>query len=299
MKVRILIAVILVVAAAFIGRQMSGGRRHVTGHNNAAGREETHETYALDSRAQVEVRGINGSVEINTAETAHAGVFITRVAENEADLEQSRVIIEHEPSRLVIRGEKNGGGFWRWFRGGGNVKQQIVLTLPRHVELEMRGVNGPVRVGEVDGSVSVSGVNGRLEMAQSRGRSEVSGVNGAVNVAVSRLGSDGMEVSGVNGKVEIQLKENLNADIEVNGLNGGFALDAPNVTMQERENRSRMRARLGSGGSTININGVNGSVRFASSAPAATSALPVVAPATNAAPPPPPPAPPAPLAPHQ
>lgn len=278
MKGRIFIALVLVIAAAFAGRQMSG-RRAASG---VAGREETRQTYALEAGAEVEVHGINGSVEINTAETTTAEVSIVRTAESEDDLEYSRIVVEHSPSRLVVRGERRHDGFWRWMQGGGNVRQQVVLTVPRRVEIETQGVNGPLKIGEVDGAVSISGINGRVELGQGAGRREVKGVNGTLKIAVARIGSEGMEVEGVNGKVEIELKESLNADINVRGLHGNFTLDVPNVTMQEREDRSNMRARLGSGGSAIEISGVNGNVRFGSSAPAA-SALPaapvIVAPA--------------------
>lgn len=272
MKCRIFIAVILIIAAAFVGRQMTG-RDSVSG---ASGHEEFRQTYALDAGAAVEVRGINGSVEINTAETTSADVSIVRTAESADDLEGRRVQIEYSPSRLVIRGEDGRRNWWRrLWGGGGSVRQQVVLTVPRRIELETKGVNGPVKIGEVDGAVSVGGVNGRVEVAQAAGRSEVKGVNGSVKLAVTRLGADGMDVKGVNGNVEVRLKENLNADISVKGLNGNFTLDVPNVTMQERENRSNMRARLGTGGSTINVTGVNGNVRFESSAPATPAIAPV------------------------
>lgn len=274
MKCRIFVAVLLVVGAAFLGRQMSG--REQEGHAlGNTGREETRQTYALEDGAAVEVRGINGSVEVKTAETTTAEVYISRTADNADDLAQGRIVVEHTPSRLVVRGESNGRrSVWNKLWGAGSVRHQIVLTVPRRVELETKGVNGPVSIGEVDGSVTVNGVNGRVEVAQSLGRSELKGVNGAVKVAVSRLGPAGMEVQGINGRVEIELKERLNADISVRGLNGSFALDVPNVTMQEREDRSNMRARLGAGGVPVEITGVNGSVRLESSATAASAAPP-------------------------
>ena len=174
------------------------------------------------------------------------------------------------------------------------MRQEVTLSLPRRVELSTKGVNGPVRVGEVDGAVEVEGVNGRVEVAQSLGHSEIKGVNGGVKFGVAQLGAQGMEVKGVNGNVEIRLRENVNADIEVKGQNGSLALNVPNVTMQERQNGVNMRARLGSGGSPIEIKGVNGNIRFESDAPAgvvtttsATTTSSSVPP--GAAPPPPPP----------
>ena len=297
MKFRIFVAVVLIIAAAFVGRMMT--RRNSLG--GASGREETRNTYVLDAGATVEVSGINGSVEINTAETDRAEISITRTADSAEDLENRRIIIEHTSSHLVVRGESNARGWWRRLWGGsGNVRQQLVMLVPRRIELETKGVNGPVKIGEVDGGVSVIGVNGRVDVAQAAGHSRMTGINGNVSFAVSRLGQDGMDVNGVNGNVEIRLKETVDADVTVKGLNGNFTLDVPNVTMQERENRSNIRARLGAGGSEINVTGVNGNVRLNSTNAAAQPASPVApvgpaAPVTPIAPVAPhaPPAPPA------
>ena len=291
MKGRIFLVVLLVVAAAVAGRWVTKWR---TPH--VSKQEETRQTGRLDAGARVEVRGINGSVEVNTADTDTADVRVVRTADDADDLEYNKVIVELTPSGVVVHGESDGGrGLWRWlWGGGGHVRQEVTLSLPRRVELSTKGVNGPVRVGEVDGAVEVEGVNGRVEVAQSLGHSEIKGVNGGVKFGVAQLGAQGMEVKGVNGNVEIRLRENVNADIEVKGQNGSLALNVPNVTMQERQNGVNMRARLGSGGSPIEIKGVNGNIRFESDAPAgvvtttsATTTSSSVPP--GAAPPPPPP----------
>src|ERR687886_2316253 len=280
MKCRIFLVVLLVVAAAVAGRWVTRMRSpHVSKQ------EETRQSGRLDPGARVEVRGINGSVEVRTSDTDAADVRVVRTAEDAADLEYHKVTVELTPSSVVVRGESDGGrGFWRWFwGGGGHVKQEVTLILPRRVELLTKGVNGPVRVGEVDGSVEVEGVNGRVEVAQSLGRSAVKGVNGSVKFGVAQLGAQGMEIKGVNGNVEVRFKENVNADIDVKGQNGGLTLNVPNVTMQERQSFSNMRARLGAGGSPIEIKGVNGNVRFESDAPAGaatTAGAPPPAPAT-------------------
>jgi len=278
MKRRIFVAILLIVAAFFVGRQVNrfkGADRSPVGH-------ETQRSYPLEPGALVEVRGINGSVEVNTAETDSADVRVTYAGGNAEG--GRRVVVEHTPSELVVRGEGNEGGFWRWLSGRGETRVAVVLTVPRRVEVTLRGVNGPAEVGEVDGSVRVTGVNGRVEVAQSAGRTEVAGVNGNVKFGVARLGADGIEVKGVNGNVDVFLKTNVDADLEVRGHNGQMTLDVPNVTMQEREGHSRMRARFGAGGAPINFRGVNGNVRFESGAAAVSS--------SSALPPPPPPAPP-------
>jgi hypothetical protein len=266
MKCRIFVAAILVFAAAIAGRWVT----RVNGPRTC-GRDEARQTYKLDAGASVEVRGINGSVEIKTADTDTADVRVVRTSDGADALEYGRVTIEGSPAGLVVRGENRGGrGFWRWlWGGGGSVRQEVTLVVPRRVDVLTKGVNGPVSVGEVEGAVAVEGVNGRVEVAGSTGRAEIKGVNGLVKFAVTRL-DGGMEIKGVNGNVEVRFRGLVNADIDVKGNNGGMTLNLPNVTTQERQNFSSMRARVGSGGTQIDVKGVNGHIRFESDAPASS-----------------------------
>jgi len=227
------------------------------------GQEDIHETFKLEQDARIEVRGINGPVEISTAESETADVHVVSTANSEDDLEGQRVFIEHTPSSLVVRGEGGRHSFWNWLWGRGSVRQHVTLILPRRIQLLATGVNGPVTIGEVEGSVRVDGVNGRVEVAQAAGRCDVTGVNGSVKITSAQPGAQGLEVKGINGSVEIRLKDGANADVNVEGLNGSVAFNIPNVT-QQRENPSNLRARIGTGGAPINIMGVNGGLRFES-----------------------------------
>src|SRR4051812_20157692 len=158
MKCRVFFAVVLVIAAALAGRWVT---RMNSPHTS--GRDMTHKTFTLDAGAHVEVRGINGSVEVKTADTDTADVQVVRITDDADALEYSKVNIEGSASSLVVSCENSGGhGFWRWLWGGNNVRQEVTLTLPRRVELLTKGVNGPVSVGEIEGPVAVEGVNGRV-----------------------------------------------------------------------------------------------------------------------------------------
>jgi len=296
MKCRIFFALLLVVAALLVGRHMRGAERAVSAVAVGSGRDETRQAQKLEAGARVEVRGINGAVEVRTAETDTAEVRVVRTAASADDLAYGKVRIEMSPSGVVVQGERNGGGgFWHWIQGGGGVQQQVTLVVPRRVSLLAEGVNGNVEVGEVDGPVTVASVNGRVGVAQTAGRFEVRRVNGNVRVGVARLGADGAELTRVNGNVEIRLRELVDADIEARRHNGSLTLDVPNVTIRRREDRKESRARLGAGGALIQIARVNGDVRFGSDVPPAAplsvgavpgrEALPPVPPAPPAAPP--------------
>ncbi|HEV2800144.1 MAG TPA: hypothetical protein VGW12_06595 [Pyrinomonadaceae bacterium] len=293
MKLRIFIVIVAVVVAWVAGRSIkSGGHsivrsvQHEIQHDahednappppnapgapdvnpaNGASERRINQSYELADGASVDVHGINGPVTVEAIDGNTAEVQITSTAANAADLKDARVTIEHTKTSLVVRGKgNNGSSFWRWLQGGGSsgeVRHNVLLRLPRNVELATRGTNGRVQIAEMEGSVEVSGVNGQVEIGGARSFAEVSGVNGGVVVTVTELGDKGLRVNGINGGVEIRLGRDVNADVELNGVNGHMKVEAPNVEVKEQK-RDRLRARIGTGGADIEANGINGGVRL-------------------------------------
>lgn len=272
MKLKIFIVVVAVVMAWVAGRCIKGGGQSFVAsmqqetqgqaQDDGSSEQRINETYALAEGARVDVHGINGPVTVEAIDGNTAEVRVTSTAGSVGDLAKRRPTIEHTDSSLVIRGKGNhNGGFWKWLRGGGEVRHTVVLRVPRHVVLAMRGTNGKVSIGDIEGSVEVSGINGRVEIGRAGGGAEVSGVNGNVTLTVMELDKKNLKVHGVNGGVELRLGSNLNADLKANGVNGSVKIEAPNVEVQEQK-RSKLRARIGKGGAEINVNGINGGVRL-------------------------------------
>jgi hypothetical protein len=282
MKLKIFIVIVAVVLAWIAGRSIKSGGESIVrsvqheaqsgahgdesaqqGASSRGGSERRiNESYELADGAQVDVHGINGPLTVETVEGNTAEINITSTAGSMSDLDARQIIVEHTATNLVVRGKGgNNGGFWKWLRGGGEVRHNVVLKLPRNVEFAARGMNGRVTIGEMEGSVHVSGVNGPVEIGGARGFAEVSGVNGGVALTVTELGESGLKVNGVNGSVELRLGSKVNADLNINGVNGQMTLEAPNVEVQEQK-RNKLRARIGTGGAVIKLNGINGAVRL-------------------------------------
>jgi hypothetical protein len=121
-------------------------------------RDEIRQTFRLTPGTLVEVSSIRGPVEIETANIEVAEIHIVRSAESLDDLEQYKIRIENKPHSLIIRGEQrqrnSGSGF------GPDVRHQVMLKLPRRVDLSVRSISGQVRIGDVDGPLVVSSVSG-------------------------------------------------------------------------------------------------------------------------------------------
>jgi len=225
-------------------------------------RDEFRQTYQIAAGAPVRVSGINGRVDIETTSGSTAEVHIVRSARTKQDLEHRKVIVEQPSGGLVVRGEKENGVIDHGRRP--QVRQQVTLRVPRNIDLTASGINGRTTVGEVDGPVKLSGINGRVEVGQARGHTDISGINGAVMMTITQLGERGIQISGVNGSVQLKFGETLNADLSVTGINGAVNTEGlPNVTLQGKISRNNFNARIGAGGTPINVSGVNGSVRLA------------------------------------
>jgi hypothetical protein len=251
-----IVALIVSVTTINAGAQKRGDARDFQ-DRDLPERDEIHQTYQLTAGASVEVRGINGTVDIETSDGGAAQVDIVRSARTREDLEYHKILIDQTASSLVVRGENDKGG-----DGRRDVRQRVMLKLPSKVALTVSGVNGRTNVGEIDGPVRLNGINGRVDVAQAVGHSEISGINGHVKVTIARLSEQGIHVSGVNGAVELQFADEVNADLDVTGINGTVQTDLSNVTLLGKLSRQNFHAKIGSGGSPIKVNGINGPVKL-------------------------------------
>lgn len=223
-------------------------------------RDEIRKTFQLSPGARVEISGINGAVKIETSNTSTADIYIERTAESSEALNRRKITIEATADKLTIHGEKRGDDGLMSKVFGSNPRDNVVLKLPRQVVLLTKGVNGAVKVGEIDGSVEVSGVNGRVEIAQALGSADFSGINGSVSVALKNL-SKGIDISGINGNIELRLGDNVNADLKASGMNGRVTSDMPNVVV-DKTSHGNYTARIGAGGNSISASGINGNIRL-------------------------------------
>lgn len=261
---RLIIIAILVAIAAIAGvvRSNSGASIETLISHKSAGenREEIRKSFEMAPGARVEVFNINGSVNIETADTKTAEVYVERTAPTAEALSRRKVIVEGNANSLKIYGEKGDVGFFaRLF--GSNSWEKVTVKLPRRIELLTKGVNGSVVVGELDGPVEVHGVNGRVQIAGTAGTAAFKGINGNIVVALKQLNPEGVTIRGINGNIELRLSQDLNAYLEARGMNGRVSSEIAGVSV-ERERRGRYFAQIGSGGNSINARGINGNIRL-------------------------------------
>ena len=258
-------------------------------------RDEFNQTYQLPAGARVEISSIRGSVKITNADTTTAEVQIIRTARTRADLEYHKIEVVQTGNSLIVRGlqeprERDSRNI--------QVNHQVILKLPRSIDLSVTSVSGSLQAGDVDGQVhvssisgsgnlgnvggklQVSSVSGNLEvgnvggearvnsvsgsvvLGQVNGSLDVSSVSGSVNAKLVSLSPQGIHINSVSGSIELGFKSDVNADFSAEQVSGQVYLDVPNVTRDSEAKSSNVRARIGAGGTPITISSVSGNIRL-------------------------------------
>jgi putative adhesin len=218
-------------------------------------RDQINRSFSLPTTARVEVSAISGSVDIQAVDGETSIVQIERTARSRAELDCNNVVLEQASSNLTVRSKAVGGQGCQSIQ----VVYRVLLSLPRHVDVSVHGVSGPVNIGEIEGALRISGNSGSINLAQSGRGSSISGNSGTTTIKLRQLDAGGLEFSGNSGTVKLYVGDELNADVKVSGLSGSVSSELPNVQFT-KTGAADYHARIGSGGPTINVEGNSGSV---------------------------------------
>jgi hypothetical protein len=218
-------------------------------------RDEINRSFSLPAKARVQVSAISGSVDIKAIDGDTAIVQIERTARSRAELDCNKVVLEQTSGNLTIHSEAVGG------QGCQNIQvvYRVLLSLPRHVDVSVHGVSGPVNIGEIEGALRISGNSGNINLAQSGSGSRITGNSGTTTIKLRKLDAGGLELSGNSGLINLYVDEELNVDVIVSKHSGPASSELPNVKFNII-GTARYHARIGSGGPTINVEGNSGSI---------------------------------------
>jgi len=156
------------------------------------------------------------------------------------------------------------------------IRQRVVLRLPRRAGLEISEIGGDVAIGGVARLLVIRNVIGRVRAARAAGLIVVGDVNGAVDMAFAPGAASSIKIGGVNGDVDLRFDGEVNADLDAWGVAGAIKPDLQNVEIRPSDPVwAGLKARIGAGGSAIEINDVNGNVTLSKAANVDASALKV------------------------
>lgn len=134
------------------------------------------------------------------------------------------------------------------------------VYVPRHTDLSLETVNGPLSVEEVVGSMQLRAQNGPITLRAVGGDVVARVQNGPLSVELtgSHWDGPGLDAEAQNGPVSLGVPDGYNARLETGTVNGPMNLAFPlTVTIQGRMT-NRIHTTLGAGGAPVRVVTTNG-----------------------------------------
>jgi DUF4097 and DUF4098 domain-containing protein YvlB len=187
-------------------------------------------------------------------------------------------LVQDGPFRCDDRGRRGRGerGHRRWngdcdWDPDYEVEWQWTVTVPADVDLEVSTVNnGAVEVAGVRGRVRAGNVNGPLRLSGLAGEVRAATVNGGITARYAEVPTADAKFQTVNGEIEIELPAASSADVELETMNGELWSDFE-VTAVARDSKSERDGRtyrlerdtvvrIGRGGPRFECQTLNGDI---------------------------------------
>ena len=226
--------------------------------------DEWTRSYPLTAGGRLEIINVNGKITAEAGDGSSVEIRAERSAkaptdEGAKDL-LGKIEMREEVGTDRVRVEV------RTPRISGPSSHEIKWTIkvPRGVAVDLRTVNGGVKMTGLDGDVRARSTNGGISGEALTATSVDAAVtNGGVEIALAKAVSTGsFDLEAVNGGVSIQLPPDSKADISGRCVNGGISTSELSLEMVGEQTRRRLDAKLNGGGAKISLETVNGGVRI-------------------------------------
>jgi DUF4097 and DUF4098 domain-containing protein YvlB len=226
---------------------------------NAEVTEQFHRTVPLAADGRVSLDNINGNVEITGWDRNEVQIDAVKTARDQQRLQEARIDVDVSGNSVRIKTHYPDN-----HTNNNPASVAYQLHVPRNARLdEINLVNGSLNVQKVGGEINAKLVNGKLTARDLSGRAELSTVNGSIEANYASLNDvHNVKLSSVNGSINLMLPQSSSAHVEANTVSGGIHTDFPLQVKGGFVGKS-LDGDLGSGGPSIELNNVNGSISIA------------------------------------
>jgi hypothetical protein len=229
--------------------------------NSATAADEWTRQYTLAPRGTVEIGNTNGLVEVEAVDGTTVEVRAERIAraatESRARELLVGVTIEEDitPDRVALRTSRPIVAIF-----GGNLEVRYHVRAPKTATIQARTTNGAIEIIGSAGNVVARTTNGRLTASALSGGVDARTTNGSVDIEIMSLAGVPITLHTTNGRVMLTLPSTGGADLSASWTNGGIDLSAVPFTIQ-KQSRRRFEGRLNGGGTPVDLQTTNGSIR--------------------------------------
>ena len=231
-------------------------------------------TYTVPAGGRFELINVNGRITAESTDGKEVIVEGKRTAKGRSD-----EIAKENLAKMEIREEVGGATVRVESRpprrsGFGGHEIAWTVKVPKGLTVDLRTVNGGVRLNGLSGEIHAKTTNGGIKgVGLVVDSVEASVVNGGVDMqfAAPLDSTDTVELTTVNGGVTIELPSESKATIAARAVNGGVRVsDELKATQEEEshefERRRRFNGTMNGGGARVSVSVTNGGVRISRAA---------------------------------
>jgi hypothetical protein len=226
-------------------------------------------TYKVAPDGRFELINVNGRITAEAGDGNEVVVEARRTAKGRSD-EAARDLL----ARMEIREEVGGSRVRVESRpprtsGFGGHEVEWTVKVPKGLTVDLRTVNGGVRLDGLSGDVHAKTTNGGVKgVGIIPTIVEASSVNGGIEIELGAPldSTDSVDLETVNGGVSLALPPESKATIAARAVNGGVRVSDLDIQREEqsneRESRRRLNGTMNGGGAKVTIGTTNGGVRL-------------------------------------
>jgi hypothetical protein len=249
-------------AACDMAHSMGGGLHF----DLAAGKaqDEWTRSYTVAAGSRLEIINVNGKISAEPAAGNEVEVRAERSTKDATDEGAKELLSKIEMREEVGEGRVRIEVRAPRMNGPSGHEIKWTIKVPKGVAVDLRTVNGGVRMDRLEGDIRARSTNGGIVGADLVSNSVDAAVtNGGVEIGMaSALTSGTFDLESVNGGVTLSLPSTSKADITARCTNGGISVDGLDVQVQGEQTKRRLEGTLNGGGARITMETVNGGVKI-------------------------------------
>lgn len=229
-------ALLLTAFLSACGVNINNGSQVTTSRNV---HQNARQTFDLAQNATVSVENVAGSIDVQTWDRPGIEIVIDKYGENQSDLANTNVTIDHSASDFSAKTEYSRENGFR--ARGGAVDYR--LRVPKNVALTVTNVSGPV---------SATGLGSNAK---------ISTTSGSITLAFDKLGTgQDVSVKAVSGRITIAAPKDAGAAVDASTISGAVTSAFASIHPENGTVGMKAHGTIGSGGATLKLETVSGAI---------------------------------------
>jgi DUF4097 and DUF4098 domain-containing protein YvlB len=219
-------------------------------------REEFHKTVAMDANGNFSIKNVNGGITISAWDKNEIEIDAVKTASSSDKLHDARIEVAGSGHSVDVKTK-----YPSWGNNNG-ASVEYTIHVPRGARLfAVETVNGGIHIDGPNNLIKAKTVNGKVEVWNASGELQMESVNGELKASLNNAGKNPARLKVVNGSIALSMPPSANARIKVSTVTGGIQSDLPvTVNKPQYGPGASVDATLGSGGATIEVESVNGTI---------------------------------------